>query len=190
MATMCPDRELLSALVDGEVPSPWSDAIERHVHGCESCAREVASLRHTHDLFAADIVAMDSAAARASGRVAERLRLQPPRSIHVEHIWSRRYAIPLPAAAAAAILMAVLSFALVQSSHRNADLRVAVQKAIEATPVSTSASGTGIESILDYLSRQNASVNVNITLPAGTYAGATGEPFIVREADYKPGSGR
>jgi len=185
---MCPDRELLSALVDGEVPSPWSEALERHIGGCDSCTREVATLRRTHNLFAADRATMDSATAHVSARVEERLRLQPPRSLHAEGLWTRRFAIPLPAAAAAAILMAVLSFALVQSGHRNADLRVAVQRAIEATPVS--ASGAGIESILDYLSKQNAAVNVNITLPAGTYAGSSGEPFIVREADYQPGSGR
>ncbi len=187
---MCPDRELLSALVDGEVPSPWSEALERHIRGCDACMHEVAMLRRTHDLFATDVASMDGAAARAGARVEDRLRLQPPRSIHGDRLWARRFAVPLPAAAAAAILMAALSFALVQSGHRNADLRVAVQKAIEATPVSTSASGAGIESILDYLSKQNAAVNVNITLPAGTYAGSTGEPFIVREADYQPRSGR
>lgn len=185
---MCPDRELLSALVDGEVPSPWSDALERHILGCQTCAREVASLRSLHSLLADDAATLDISAAGACERVEEQLRLQPPRSARVDQLWTRRYAIPLPAAAAAAVLMAVLSFALIQSNRHNADLRVAVQKAIEATPVSTS--GVGIESILDYLSKQNAAVNVNITLPAGTYAGATGEPFIVREADYKPGSGR
>lgn len=185
---MCPDRELLSALVDGEVPSPWSDALERHILGCQTCAREVASLRNLHKLCADDAATMDSGAACACERVEEQLRLQPPRSGRVDQLWTRRYAIPLPAAAAAAVLMAVLSFALIQSNRHNADLRVAVQKAMDATPVSTS--GVGIESILDYLSKQNAAVNVNITLPAGTYAGATGEPFIVREADYKPGSGR
>lgn len=185
---MCPDRELLSALVDGEVPSPWSDALERHIQGCATCARDVASLRSIHQALALDAAKIDDAAVHASQRIAEQLRLQPPRSGRVDHLWTRRYAIPLPAAAAAAVLMAVLSFALIQSNRRNTDLRVAVQKAIEATPVASS--GAGIESILDYLSKQNAAVNVNITLPAGTFAGATGEPFIVREADYKPGSGR
>ncbi|MBU1079772.1 MAG: zf-HC2 domain-containing protein, partial [Spirochaetes bacterium] len=39
MVTMCPDRELLSAWADGEVPSPWRETIDRHVAACESCAR-------------------------------------------------------------------------------------------------------------------------------------------------------
>jgi anti-sigma factor RsiW len=36
---MCPDRELLSAYFDGEVPSPWRERIARHLESCAACTR-------------------------------------------------------------------------------------------------------------------------------------------------------
>jgi hypothetical protein len=94
--------------------------------------------------------------------------------------------VPLPAIAAAALVLAVLGFSLAVSGRRNAELEVAVRRAFEATPVATS--GMGIESIIEFVSSQNAPVSININLPAEAFAGSAGEPFIVREADYKPGS--
>ena len=33
----CPDTNLYSAYVDGEVPSPWKEKLEAHLASCESC---------------------------------------------------------------------------------------------------------------------------------------------------------
>jgi len=182
---MCPDRELLSAWVDGEVPSPWRDTIERHIDACASCAETAASMRRTRDLFASDASRIDAEAARL--RVEQRLGFASARlSARPASFWTRRYAVPVPVAAAAALVLALLGLALADSGRRNAELRMAVQRAFEATPVATS--GMGIESIIDYISKQNAAVNINITLPSDAFGGAAGEPFIVREAEYQVGS--
>jgi len=62
---------------------------------------------------------------------------------------------------------------------------------MDAIPVSSS--GIGMESILEYLAKQDAGVNITITLPQGSSAmnpsGNPGDPFIVREADFKPSGG-
>lgn len=184
---MCPDRELLSAWSDGEVPSPWRETIERHLETCAACSLVVDSMTRTHDLFASDAASIDAASGSASVRVEERLgfaalhRLESPGPF-----WTRKYSIPFPVAAAAALALALLGFALAESGSRNADLRMAVQRAYEATPVATS--GMGIDSIIEYISRQNSSVNINITLPAEAFGAVTGDPFIVREADFQAGS--
>lgn len=34
----CPDPDLYSALLDGEVPSPWKEKLEAHLARCPSCA--------------------------------------------------------------------------------------------------------------------------------------------------------
>jgi len=184
---MCPDRELLSAWVDGEVPSPWRETIERHVEGCASCSEAAAAMRDVRSLFSAERASMDAAAEAAKGRVRERLGFAAASlSSRPAPFWSRRYAVPFPVAAAAALALALLGLALADSGRRNADLRMAVRRAFEATPVA--ASGTGMESIIDFISRQNAPVNINITLPAEAFGGSSGEPFIVREADYQAGS--
>lgn len=186
---MCPDRELLSAWADGEVPSPWRETIDRHVAACESCARAAASIGAARELCARDASVIDASAAAAKARVEERFGFALARaSTRPRPFLSRRFAVPLPAAAAAALAIAALGLALADSGRRNAELRLAMRRAYEATPVA--ASGMGIESVIDYISRQNAAVNINITLPAEAFGGQAGEPLIVREADYVPGSRR
>lgn len=184
---MCPDRELLSAWTDGEVPSPWRETIERHLETCATCSQVVASMNRTHDLFTSDAETIDAFSEPLRAKVEERLgfaAFHQPTSSGV--FWKRRYSIPFPVAAAAALVLAILGFALAESGSRNADLRMAVQRAYEATPVATS--GMGIESIIEYLSKQNSAVNINITLPAEAFGAVTGDPFIVREADFQAGS--
>ena len=186
---MCPDRELLSAWVDGEVPSPWRETIERHIAGCASCSEATAAMRSVRDMFSADAASMDSATDAAKVRIRDRLGVSGAGLYsRSTPFWSRRYSVPFPVAAAAALVLALLGIVLADTGRRNADLRMAVRRAFEATPVATS--GMGMESIIDYISKQNAPVNINITLPAEAFGGSSGEPFIIREADYQAGSRR
>ncbi|HOT62647.1 MAG TPA: zf-HC2 domain-containing protein, partial [Treponemataceae bacterium] len=37
----CPDQDLYSAYVDGEVPSPWKEKLEAHASKCPTCRRAV-----------------------------------------------------------------------------------------------------------------------------------------------------
>lgn len=184
---MCPDRELVSAWTDGEVPSPWRETIERHIETCATCSQVVATMKQAHALFSSDAEEIDSSSEAVRARVEKRLGFAVfHRTPHSGAFWTRRYPVPFPVAAAAALALAVLGFALADSGRRNADLRMAVQRAYEATPVATS--GMGIESIIEYISRQNSAVNINITLPAEAFGSVTGDPFIVREADFQAGS--
>ncbi len=184
---MCPDRELLSAWTDGEVPSPWRETIERHIETCPTCSQAVASMHRTRSLFSADATGIDASSESARVRVEERLGFAALRgSASSGAFWTRRYPVPFPVAAVAALALAVLGFALAASGRRNADLRMAVQRAFDATPVATS--GMGIESIIEYIAKQNSAVNINITLPAEAFGAVTGDPFIVREADFQAGS--
>jgi len=184
----------LSAWIDGEVPSPWSEAIERHLDGCASCAEAARSLRLVGERLRAESAGIDAAAESAAARVYDRVApsLRPsavagnavPKASSA--LWARRLAVPVPAAVAAALAIAAMAFALVTSGRRNAEMRMAMERAYEATPVASA----GIESVIDYLSRQNSAVNINITLPPEAFGGSVGDPFIVREADYRGGSGR
>jgi anti-sigma factor RsiW len=186
---MCPDRELLSAWIDGEVPSPWRESLDRHLDSCTACSAAVASIRGVQGILSADSSAIDEAARSAKDRVAARLSsMAPGRTPEIRPLWSRRYALPLPAIAAAAVLVATLSFALVASATRNNVLKMAVRRAVEATPVA--AAGLGMESLIDFIGKQNGAVNINITLPAEVFGSSFGEPLIIREADWNAGSRR
>lgn len=40
---MCPDKELFSAYVDGEVPEPWCSRLAEHIASCEKCRNVVST---------------------------------------------------------------------------------------------------------------------------------------------------
>jgi anti-sigma factor RsiW len=179
---MCPDRELLSAWLDGEVPSPWRETIDAHLHGCARCAGLVQGYK---ELSASLLAAAEGHEDEAKAKVLARIHASAPRN---RFFWTRRVSLPLPAAAAAAIALGALAFALALSGARTAELRMAMQNAVQSAP--SVASSVGMEGILEYLARQDAGVNITITLPAGSSEQASGEPFMIREADYRPGSGK
>jgi anti-sigma factor RsiW len=185
MAKMCPDRELLSAWVDGEISSPWRESLERHLEACPSCSAYTAELRSLHAAFATDSASIEAPASRARTRVYDGVILGASSRAPV---WTRRLSIPVPFAAAAALAFSVLALALAMTGARNSELRMAVQSVV--APVSVASSGPAMDSIFEFLARQEGGVNITISLPSGTFAGAPGEPFIVREVDYKPGSGQ
>ncbi len=64
---MCPDRDLVSAYVDGEVPSPWRERLEEHLAACPDCAALAASYKALGDRLRGELVG-DESAALARGR--------------------------------------------------------------------------------------------------------------------------
>ena len=42
---MCPENEILSAYIDGEVPFPWNKQIEEHLASCKTCKQKVESYK-------------------------------------------------------------------------------------------------------------------------------------------------
>ncbi|GAB1457727.1 hypothetical protein MASR2M48_30350 [Spirochaetota bacterium] len=75
---MCPDRELLSAWVDGEIPSPWSDSIDRHVGACSSMCTAVVAAMETQTLFSSDRASMDEASLVAKSKNPESPGIDTP----------------------------------------------------------------------------------------------------------------
>ncbi len=45
----CPDTDLYSAYVDGEIPSPWKEKLEEHLSTCEKCRLIEQKYRHLHE---------------------------------------------------------------------------------------------------------------------------------------------
>ncbi len=48
----CPDSDLFSAYVDGEVPSPWKEKLEAHIASCRECAERTERYERIHHLLA------------------------------------------------------------------------------------------------------------------------------------------
>ena len=124
---MCPDRELLSAYVDGEVPEPWNERLARHLASCDSCAKAAEKYRElSRRIKTADFASEGLDESAVLGRLGERLDeelagLEPAgrgrgpggrgpgaSRFRRSEVWRRRVALPLPAAAAAAIIVVAL----------------------------------------------------------------------------------
>ena len=164
---MCPDRELLSAWVDGEVSSPWRESLERHVEVCPSCSDYTTELQSLRSAFGADAVRLEQAAGKARTRVYDGILIGASARTPV---WARRLSIPLPVAAAAALVFSVLALSLAMTGARNSELRMAVQSAV--APAAVASSGPAMDSIFEFLARQEGGVNITISLPSGNFAGA------------------
>jgi anti-sigma factor RsiW len=132
---MCPDPQVLSIYVDGELPSPWKEKLETHLKGCPLCREKYENFRQLHELFKKDTTAKrvyieriidepaglkngeertytESEMQEAKERIWNKINdEQQSSSRNNKTVWHRRLSVPLPAAAAAAIII-MLAIAL------------------------------------------------------------------------------
>jgi anti-sigma factor RsiW len=51
---MCPDPQLLSIYMDGELPSPWKEKMDSHLSECPECMEKFKNFKHVQELFKKD----------------------------------------------------------------------------------------------------------------------------------------
>ncbi len=112
---MCPDREILSAYLDGEIDAPWDRAIAEHVASCDSCREIYERLAETRRVLQGDAgVEWREPMERVRRGIAANV-LPPARRVPV---WRRSLPVPIPVAFLAAALLLVLGAALALSMLR------------------------------------------------------------------------
>ena len=198
MIQVCPDRQLLSVYLDGELPSPWKEKMESHIDGCPACARRLEAYRRVAlGKAAAAAGEGDAALDAARTRVWQKLEqsmgadIPPagtatsPRAVRRgATVWRRNISIPLPAAAAAIVLLVALAFLLVlrvTSTEGMSGMTFASDAEIDAPgiiPVSD------MEDVLQYLGGRDNGEIIILRLPESRNFVNYGEPSIVRAADY------
>lgn len=103
----CPDPDLFSAYVDGEVPSPWKEKIEAHIHSCVECTERTERYFRLHQLVAQSntepALDLDESFTRLMERRSSRVAVQKTRS----HAWIHS-SIKLPVPAMAALFIFAL----------------------------------------------------------------------------------
>jgi Predicted transmembrane transcriptional regulator (anti-sigma factor) len=189
---MCPDRDLISSYVDGEVPSPWRERLEEHFASCPSCAalaaryaelgkelrnsapfdetQALARGRERLDLLLRDIPADDTAYAFAREKR------------FFASLWSHSVHLPLPLAAAAAILVLLLGGATAMLAFRpgrSDSIRTIASGEIPAQAI-PAAQPASMDELLRYLDSSAGQVTLTINLPTGTTFGTAGKPVIMR----------
>ncbi|MDR2966055.1 MAG: hypothetical protein LBU88_09800 [Treponema sp.] len=48
---MCPDPQILSIYLDGELPSPWKEKMGAHLAACPKCKERLENYKHVQELF-------------------------------------------------------------------------------------------------------------------------------------------
>lgn len=208
---MCPDRDLISAYVDGEVPSPWSERLEEHLASCPECAALAKSYSLLGESLRAETGGADEAAlARSVVRGRERLDFlldtaspvgvpaAPSRPLRrlsrgfaaalSSPAWRRSVSLPLPLAAAAAVLVILLGGATAALAFRPAK-NYGVQSVAsgEIIPQQSLAQPASMDELLRYLDSSQGQVTLTINLPTNTSFGSAGKPVIMREGQVLKG---
>jgi anti-sigma factor RsiW len=201
---MCPDASLLSAYVDGEVPSPWKERIEEHLASCPACSARVSGYRGLAGALAeGEQGGLDEAAAVARLRARLGAALDQPLlpsrpSRKVEGLkgfspkpilWRRSVSLPLPVAAAAAVVIVFLAGIAASSLFRPARSPVQTLAAAEIKPTKTQPEN--MEALISYLQSQDAQVSLTIQLPSGATFDGSGKPLVVKAepSEYVPFAG-
>jgi Predicted transmembrane transcriptional regulator (anti-sigma factor) len=192
---MCPDRDLVSAYIDGEIPSPWKERLEEHFSSCADCAALVARYRALGMSLRSDgseAVALAAAQERGRQRLDALLSSAPAArpALHsgtrrgsTLHSWGRSINMPIPFAAAAAVLVLLLGGATVALAIKPAG-QGAVQTAAasgEISPTPAQAKAASLDELVRYLDSSDGQITLTINLPTGTTFGSVGKPVIMRQ---------
>jgi len=177
---MCPDRQILSAYLDGEVGSPWEGTIAEHVASCESCRSVIDSLQTVrHALQRGAEVDWQQPMDRVRQRLLHRQPAAPPK----ETVWRRQVALPVPVAVLAAALLLTLGVAVAVLAARSNYGYVRVTRAPGGTEFQFAVPYDKVEALLKSVGGSDSAVESVMTLPKNVKLVPVGEPMMVKSAN-------
>jgi anti-sigma factor RsiW len=187
---MCPDRQIVSLYLDGELPSPWDGKMETHLESCQECRVALAEYKSIKNYLSGD---KEKTRTEAQERVWQKLTApslvispEPRKATGMNRVWRRNISLPLPAAAAAALVFVVL-IALVGLRGRPQSAPV-LQGQIAASAIGLNDTGMvniqDMAGVLQYLSSQDNGDFMVIRLPESRTFTHVGEPALINAADY------
>jgi anti-sigma factor RsiW len=179
---MCPDREILSAWLDGEIDSPWDRALEEHVGSCPDCRARLERLEGVRrSLLEAPMPDWRPAMERVRSSLVSRGLA----SEKAAPVWRRRVSMPIPLAVAAAVLMILLAGALTVSVIRSSFGMVRItRQGSGSTEIRIAAPVSDLESLLRSIDKDAGSLEDVILLPKNVLLSSRGEPLMGKEAEF------
>jgi anti-sigma factor RsiW len=217
---MCPDPQILSIYMDGELPSPWKEKMEAHLAECSECSEKFKNFTRIQELFKKETSQQRAYAEKAEAseefalsefelmeKAKERVWRKLESGHHIRHggivhndrrpagynIWKQRFSIPVPAAAAAAVVVIALFAAFGLRGNSGKNNAYAYQAAVPAektgfilaAPEEMPMIQTGdLNGVLQYLGVDRSEVII-LQLPESRDFSRSGEPAIIRSADYR-----
>jgi len=192
---MCPDPQVLSIYVDGELPSPWKEKLDAHLNECPACREKFENFKKLRGLFNKDASAkkINESDIQASKEKIWRNIEAKRRFTPYPRIWRRRISISIPAAAAAAIIIALITMFISGGGNilnngfagkkANSDEKSNIILAAEEEIPGIIPTATDLSGVLQYLGADNSDIII-LRLPESRNFSRAGEPAIIKAADY------
>lgn len=210
---MCPDPQLISVYADGELPSPWKEKLEAHLEECLECKGKLKNFLYMQELFKKEISQERTYVEKAKTGVTEELafsehelmekakekiwqklesgyRFRRIGQARRYNMWKRKVVIPIPVAAAAAIIIAFLATFLPRSASSNNNSFAQQTANPSGTGYSIAAEeempevipASDLASVLQYLGVDRSEIII-LQLPESRNFSRSGDPVIM-SADY------
>ena len=179
---MCPDREILSAYLDGEIGPPWEAAIRAHVAECPTCRPVMERLEKTRRVLReAPIGDWQEPMERVRRAILTRV---PPLPQPVP-AWRRQVSLPLPLALLAAVLLIALGVSSALSFARTNVGFIKVTKApAGGTEYQFAVPVDKVEALLKSVGGGDASLEAVLTLPKNVKLVPVGAPRMGKETEF------
>jgi anti-sigma factor RsiW len=203
---MCPEPQLLSIYMDGELPSPWKEKMETHLAECPECAQRYKNFRHLQEMFKKNnrqsrtFVESDGELRPTTAdqslpeqefieSAKEKVwqKMESKRRYCRRSVWSYKLSLPLPAvAAAAAFILVILTVFFIRGGNLNpqdsAKSNFILASEEEEMP-SVIPAAQDMNGFLQLLGSDGSDVLI-LRLPESRNFSRSGEPAIIRAADY------
>ncbi len=179
---MCPDRDILSAYIDGEIGVPWDEAIAAHTASCARCRAILDGLHETREALHREGEPdwKDPMERVRRGILAHAAARQAP-----SPFWRRKVPVPIPLAALAATIVLCLGVALAVVLFRSNVGLVRITKApAGGTEIQIAAPIGDLEALIRSIGGEDPSKEDIITLPKNVRLIPVGEPRMGKANDF------
>jgi anti-sigma factor RsiW len=179
---MCPDRQILSAWLDGEIDAPWDGALEEHVGSCPDCRARLERLEAVRRSL---LEAPEPDWRPAMERVRSSLVSRGLAAERTAPVWHRRVSLPVPLAAAAVLLVLVLAGALAVAVVRSSYGMVRItRQGSSGMEIRIAAPVSDLESLLQSIDANAGSLEDVIMLPKNVPLLSVGQPLMGKETEF------
>ena len=179
---MCPDREIISAFIDGELDPPWNGTVADHIASCDRCREIRERLEKTRRRLQAE-TPLDWQAPMERVRQAILARVYPV--THREPVWRRHVSVPLPVTVLAAVLLLALGVSLAVALARMNVGYIRVTKApAGGTEYQFAIPYDKVEALLKSIGGEDANIEAVMTLPKNVKLVPVGEPRMGKAAEF------
>ncbi len=179
---MCPDREIISAFLDGEINPPWDRVIAEHVSSCPRCGALHAGLLRTRQALREQTTPeLTGPMERVRQRILRHVPVPSPRVPP----WRRQVSVPVPVAVVAAALLLTLGVTLAMLVVRSNVGYVRVTKApAGGTEYQFAIPYDKVEALLKSVGGADANIESVMTIPKNVKLVPVGEPRMGKANEF------